>query len=61
MYGALNDALHHVVIYTWNVEADLCDNDDLKFSSLFQPDLGPADNLLTFDLRKPIIRLKTCL
>ena len=61
MYDALNDALHHVVPYTGNVEADLCDNDNLKFSGLFQSDFGPADNSPAFDLRRPILRLKTCL
>jgi len=58
MYSALNDALHHVVPYTGNVEADLYGNGYLQFSSLFQPDLRPADNSLAFDLRRPILRLK---
>ncbi len=60
MYNALNDALHHVVPDTGNVEADLCGNGYYQFSSLFQPDLRPGDNSRAFDLRRPILRLKMC-
>ena len=60
MYSGLNNALHHVVPYTGNVEADLCGNGYLQFSSLFQPDIRPVDNSLAFDLRRPILRLKMC-
>jgi len=58
MYSALNDALHQVLPYTGNVEADPRGNGYLQFSSLFQSDLRPSDNSLTFDLRKTILRLK---
>ena len=57
---ALNDALHHVVLYTWNVEADFYANAYLRFSILFQSYLRPADNSLVFDLRRPILSLKMC-
>ena len=60
MYSALNDALHHVVLYTCHVEADLCANGYLRFSILFQPYLRPADNSRGFDPRRPILRLKMC-
>ncbi len=43
MYSALNDGLHHVVSYTGNVEADLCGNGSLQFSSLSQSGLRSAD------------------
>jgi len=43
-----------------NVEADLFGNGYLQFSSLFQPDLMPADNSRAFDIRRLILSLKMC-